>query len=637
MSNIHDIIKYINGIYLYLTPDLIIKDISKPLKDLYRQKIDFLNKNYIEICDEYGFQNFLPEVEDIYSIENEYKYQKKIKKIYDFVEFDCSLLKVTDEGKFSGFLIVAKQINHDDEVNEIKNYYENLISHMPGNVYWLDRNFITLGCNNNVLDLVGLDRKEDFIGITYEEMGKLAGWEEGQAESFKKDDMKVMSSGQSIYNVEEPPLYDNNGNPIYYLSSRVPLKNKNDEIIGVVGISVNVTDYKNLLRKLEDEKNKTEKAYASMLSLLSDAMHRLKTPFNEIKLLKEVIESNKIILDDKLLDYFYGLTEDAQRCNEYLDKARELVLLQLHPFVNEPKPFDFKYFSKTFFSILTSKVGVNLKYNISNNVPSCISLDKKQLTKILSIFVKNAIRFTNEGVIEVKFDAQKKDNNLFLEITVSDTGLGISESQQKNSLFEYAFYEIKDNHNIEYKLGNSNIGLALAKLIITNLNGSIKLVSEMNIGTRITFSIPYTIPSKPTYYVNYMTEEGLDGHLQKELPKNLRILLVEDEQNNRNMSRALIEKFNYTVLTAKSGEEAVKMALIHQFDVIFMDITMPGITGVEAARQIIDKLGPEVRIVALSTHAGQENNDEYFFENGMMLSIEKPLTFDTLKSFFLSL
>src|SRR3990167_8704562 len=104
-------------------------------------------------------------------------------------------------------LYTVKPSNPDDPQG-IRQYYQRIIDAMPNNVYWLDRNCITLGCNRNTLHLIGLERLEDFVGINYEQMGKLANWTEGQADSFKRDDMEVMTKGQPKYNVEEPPLYD---------------------------------------------------------------------------------------------------------------------------------------------------------------------------------------------------------------------------------------------------------------------------------------------------------------------------------------------------------------------------------------------------------------------------------------------
>jgi PAS domain S-box-containing protein len=182
----------------------------------------------------------------------------------------------------------------------IREYYQMLIDAMPNNVYWLNRDCITMGCNRNTLDIIGLSKLEDFVGITYEEMGRLANWTEGQALSFKRDDMEVMATGKPKFNVEEPPVYDAQGNPRYYLSNRVPLFDENKNVIGVIGISVDITDRK----KAEEREKKAllEAAEAKSKAQLEENLrlavtvvagriaHDIRTPLNILLRKSENIE-----------------------------------------------------------------------------------------------------------------------------------------------------------------------------------------------------------------------------------------------------------------------------------------------------------------------------------------------------------
>ncbi|MCD8543033.1 MAG: PAS domain-containing protein [Gammaproteobacteria bacterium] len=128
-------------------------------------------------------------------------------------------------------------------LQEVKNYYETIIAAMPGNVYWLNRDAILLGGNENLANVFGLQSYKNLAGLTYEEMARLANWTEGQGESFKADELRVMKSGVPQVNVEEPPVFID-GHKRYYISNKVPLKNISGEIIGVLGISLDITDRK---------------------------------------------------------------------------------------------------------------------------------------------------------------------------------------------------------------------------------------------------------------------------------------------------------------------------------------------------------------------------------------------------------
>jgi len=112
---------------------------------------------------------------------------------------------------------------------------------LPANVYFLNKKCILLRCNHKTSELFNVDKVSDLIGMSYEDMAEAGNWYKGQGDSFKQDDMKVIVTGKPVYNRKEPLVYDKLGNPRYYLSSRLPVKNRNNKLIGVVGISFDVT------------------------------------------------------------------------------------------------------------------------------------------------------------------------------------------------------------------------------------------------------------------------------------------------------------------------------------------------------------------------------------------------------------
>ncbi|MFA6037834.1 MAG: PAS domain-containing sensor histidine kinase [Legionellales bacterium] len=160
-------------------------------------------------------------------------------------------------------------------------YYQNIIHAMPNNVYWFDQNSHGLGCNDNVLKMLGLKSHEEFIGLSYEEIGALANWNPKEIASFKNDDEEVLHTGQPKLNVEEPTVYDKNGKATYYLSSRVPLKNDSGEVIGVVGISVDITADKEA-EALRLKATAAEKSIQTIRLIGMSIAHELRTPLRAI-------------------------------------------------------------------------------------------------------------------------------------------------------------------------------------------------------------------------------------------------------------------------------------------------------------------------------------------------------------------
>ena len=237
--------------------------------------------------------------------------------------------------------------NNPSDPEGIRKYFQKIIENMPNNVYWLNRDCITMGCNKNTLKLLGLNSLDEFVGITYEEMGRLAAWKEGQAQSFKKDDLEVMQTGVAKLNVEEPPLYDKNGEPVYYISSRVPLFDNDGSVIGVVGISVDITELKKTQRNLEFQKEKAEAASLSKSEFIANMSHDLRTPItgmlgvtqsllytaDDIKTALEKLPLEKH--DTQLLSSLTGVKNTLEEDGALLTSATEELLQLCNEIIDE--------------------------------------------------------------------------------------------------------------------------------------------------------------------------------------------------------------------------------------------------------------------------------------------------------------
>ncbi|MFY7698110.1 MAG: response regulator [Legionella sp.] len=127
------------------------------------------------------------------------------------------------------------QGNHEDAF-ATHQFYMDILNCMPNIVYWVDNQCNLKGCNNNFVKLVGLKQTKDFVGTPYEQMTKFAHWSEERATALKLDDMKVLFSGRAEYNITEPPVYNNQGDVIHYLATRVPLYDSLKHLIGLVVI-----------------------------------------------------------------------------------------------------------------------------------------------------------------------------------------------------------------------------------------------------------------------------------------------------------------------------------------------------------------------------------------------------------------
>lgn len=133
-----------------------------------------------------------------------------------------------------------------DDSFAIHQYYMDIINCMPNIVYWIDNNCLLKGCNKHFVELLGLKRVNDFSGTPYEPMSHFSGGSNERIEALRLDDLKVLFSGEPTYDVEEPPIYNKKGKALYYHSTRVPLFDKNKQVVGLVVVLTDVTDRKKI-------------------------------------------------------------------------------------------------------------------------------------------------------------------------------------------------------------------------------------------------------------------------------------------------------------------------------------------------------------------------------------------------------
>ena len=136
--------------------------------------------------------------------------------------------------------------SNQDHSHVIHQYYMDIINCIPEIVYWIDVDCMLKGCNHSFIQLLGLQRLSDCAGTPYEQMSKHLTWSAARIESFKLDDMAVLFSNEPHYDKEEPPVYNADGTVIYYRSRRIPLLNQDKQVVGLVVVLEDITDYKKM-------------------------------------------------------------------------------------------------------------------------------------------------------------------------------------------------------------------------------------------------------------------------------------------------------------------------------------------------------------------------------------------------------
>ena len=530
-----------------------------------------------------------------------------------------------------------KQLSIEKIVEHIIYYYESIISCMPGNVYWLDKNGTALGCNKNVLKMFGLKSLSEFKGLTFEEMGKIGKWSLEATQSFKQDTLKVINTGKAKLNIEEPIIPNVDGKLISFLTSRVPLFDHTDSIIAVVGISIDITDRKNMEQALQEAKEKADAANKAKTEFLKSMRHDIRTPLSGIIGFAELLnnETNK----ERITEFTNGLIQSSKELLKFLNEVLESINVASGEIPLLKKTFSLKDKLTDIIKLYRPKAfekELNLEFIFDEAIPKYVIGDPVRIYRIILELVGNALKFTQKGHVKIFAKlAKKNDSKLIIKIEVEDTGPGIPE-EKKQELF-IRFKRLIPSYGGVYK--GSGLGLFIAKQFIDDLEGEIYIENNTKQGAKFICLFPIRSSLIDEYVeedklaVDYVIFDNIPIKLPK-LPtsnptKNCRILIVEDQIQSSIVVKYLLNDFGYTADIAHDGQTAIESFKNNHYGLILMDIGLPDINGYEVTKKIrsLEKvsLKNRVSIVALTAHFSAEEK-QHCLDASMGAIFTKPLS-----------
>lgn len=264
--------------------------------------------------------------------------------------------------------------------------------------------------------------------------------------------------------------------------------------------------------------------------------------------------------------------------------------------------------------------GTVLSYETDSNLPVAVYGDPYRLKQILINLVSNAVKFTKDGKVRFSIMHDKAEKGLqYFKIEVSDTGIGIDESK-----IDYIFEDFtQEEMSTTRKYGGTGLGLSIVKRLVELHGGTITCKSRKNEGTVITCIIPYEQGDE-----NAITVEQHDEvHIPDEL-RNMRVLIVDDEEYNRLLFRTILTRWNVRNSEVSSGVDALELLKSEKFDILFMDERMPGIDGLKATKFIREemKISREEMPVICITAALVNDDWNRYREAGMNASLPKPFS-----------
>ncbi|HGC5940501.1 TPA: response regulator [Legionella pneumophila] len=509
-----------------------------------------------------------------------------------------------------------------------------ILQHTVGNLYWKDKTGRYLGANQAFISLAGLKHFDDIIGKTDRELFYSVMSNE-KLILLEETDRRILSSGIGE-NLKEEGI-DENGNPAFYMTSKIPLRNDKGEITGLMGTSLDIT--------------KEMQADIARSEFLANMRHDIRTPLSGIVGFSELLKSESN--EPRIKEYADNLIASSHALLDLMDEVLEAVRVSSGEIPMLKRKFNLTQTMEQVIALYQARAHekkLSLSISLDKTLPHFVIGDKIRLHRIALELIGNALNFTDTGHVSVKVDLAKKDNReLVIKLTVTDSGMGIPKEKQQEIYLQ--FKRLTPSYQGIYK--GAGLGLYVVKQFIDELGGEIYVESEPRIGTVFTCLIPMQAPllddaSGIDHDENLKLEKSYIPPLknQTKTPTNSieckaksKVLVVEDNFIAQTVAKTLLSGMDCHVDVASSGSDALALYKQTDYDLIFMDIGLgEGMDGYEVTHYIRSKISStrHIPIIALTAHGGDESKQRCI-EAGMDAVLTKPLTqahaADIIKSF----
>jgi len=376
----------------------------------------------------------------------------------------------------------------------------------------------------------------------------------------------------------------------------------------------------NMLHKKNDEliiaKEKAELASRTKANFLSTVTHELRTP------LYAVTGLTNMLLDEdpkpEQVQHLKSLRFSGDYLLTFINDILQINKIEANKVEIEPELFNLKTKIENVISALTNQANDNnikLHFEFDKGLPENYNADQLKISQILINLIGNSIKFTKDGDIWVRvYKIEEKDGLYNIRFEVEDNGIGITKEKQEHMFESFSQGSIQINR----KYGGTGLGLSIVKGLMDILKGKIYLTSELGKGTTFYFELPLehsteVIKTQKTEYFKDVSELELS---------NIKILVVEDNKINQMITKKILNKMGLNCEVVDNGESAVEKVKTIDYDVVLMDIHMPGISGLEATKRI-RSFNKDLTIFALTAVTIEDKMHE-FDEAGFDDIISKP-------------
>ncbi|NJL64878.1 MAG: PAS domain-containing protein [Methylacidiphilales bacterium] len=495
------------------------------------------------------------------------------------------------------------------KLRESQQFLKLILETIPQHVFWKDSNSVFLGCNRNFAKVAGFDLPEDIIGKTDYDLP----WKVEEARYFRECDRAVMASGKPMLEIIEPQLQAD-GKQAWIETSKVPLLDIEGNRIGILGTFQDITLRKNAELSLQEVNEQLEQhverrtaelleakeladsANRAKSEFLANMSHELRTPLNGILGYAQILQR-----DRELNSEYKQKIGIIHQCGSHLltliNDILDLSKIEACKFDLQSSDFDletFLYGITEICRIRAEQKHINFTYKSLNILPTVVRADEKRLRQVLINLIGNAIKFTDKGGVNFKVelieDVDKGKLSLItsespnypifkLRFTVEDSGIGI-DTEEVRKIF-LPFEQVGNKRRMAEGTG---LGLAISQRIVQMMDSCIQVSSKLGEGSSFWFEIKLAEVNNEVDFV--VKKEKYKGNIIGYKGTRRKVLVVDDQWDNRSVIVNLLEPLGFECAEAINGKEGLEQTAVYKPDLIITDIAMPHLDGLEMVRQL---------------------------------------------------
>ncbi|MDP5011937.1 MAG: PAS domain S-box protein [Crocinitomicaceae bacterium] len=540
--------------------------------------------------------NKLPVFGDILYLKDGRILERDFIPLYDHNEYSGHIWKYQD---------ITQVIHTKESLKRVDEKYRRIIENFQLGLIEVDLNEVITKVFPSFTDLTGYS-EDELLGKN----ARMLLSDNGRESNLLDEHNEKRKEGKAT--VYEVQIQVKNGEKKWIILSGAPIYDEKEEVVGSIGIHFDITARKNMENDLKIAKEQAYTYIKAKEAFIAKISHEIRTPMNVIlgmsNLLKDSVkETNDANLVDAIKTSGENLLNIINNILDFSDLNREEFSLS-EEFFNLN---DLLEHLNLFFTQAAQKKKLKWEIILDSNIVPIIKGDKVKLNQVLVNLINNAIKFTNEGSVQLKISLlNKSTSSQQIRFEIIDTGIGISSSFNDRIFTDFS----QESKEISSKFGGTGLGLAISNKIISNMGSMIQFNSEKLKGSNFFFDLNLQIGQ---------SEKESQQTAKVELSNSISIAIAEDNPLNQLLLQSIFNKAQLHFTIVSNGKELIDLLSNESYDVVLLDIQMPVMDGIETIKAIRNDCKNNIPVIALTANASQEDK-EHYLEIGMSGVISKP-------------